>query len=68
MQIHIAAKEVARRADMHCMVDGPVMRELCIKLFTHPNMQKAFRTWSSRKKPEARLAAGLLKIDAGDGT
>jgi tRNA(adenine34) deaminase len=49
-QIHIDAKEVARRADMHCVVDGPVMRELCITLFTHPNMQKAFKTWSMLKK------------------
>jgi tRNA(Arg) A34 adenosine deaminase TadA len=49
-QIHIDAKEVARRADMHCIVDGPVMRELCITLFTHPTMQKAFKTWSMLKK------------------
>ncbi len=49
-QIHIDAKEVARRADMHCIVDGPVLRELCVTLFTHPNMQKAFRTWSSARK------------------
>ena len=49
LQIHIPAKEVARRSDMRCIVDGPVLRELCITLFTHPNMQKAFRTWSSRK-------------------
>lgn len=49
-QIHIDAKEVARRADMHCIVDGPVLRELCVTLFTHPNMQKAFRTWSMLKK------------------
>jgi tRNA(Arg) A34 adenosine deaminase TadA len=49
-QIHIDAKEVARRADMHCTVDGPVLRELCLQLFTHPNMQKAFKTWSKLKK------------------
>jgi len=49
LQIHIPAKEVARRSDMRCIVDGPVLRELCITLFTHPNMQKAFRTWSSSK-------------------
>ena len=28
LQIHISAKEVARRSDMHCIVDGPVLREL----------------------------------------
>lgn len=49
LQIHISAKEVARRSDMPCIVDGPVLRELCNTLFTHPNMQKAFRTWSTSK-------------------
>ena len=49
-QIHIAAKEVAQRSDMDCLVEGPVLRELCLTLFTHPNMQKAFRTWSMLKK------------------
>jgi tRNA(adenine34) deaminase len=48
-QIHISAKEVARRSDMPCVVDGPVLRDLCNTLFTHPNMQKAFRTWSSSR-------------------
>lgn len=49
LQIHVAAKQIARRADMNCIVDGPVLRELCYSLFTHPNMLKAFRKWSSRK-------------------
>ena len=49
LQVHIPAKEVALRSDMTCMVDGPVLRDLCHSLFTHPKMQKAFRTWSSRK-------------------
>jgi tRNA(Arg) A34 adenosine deaminase TadA len=49
LQIHIPAKEVARRSDMPCIVDGPVLRDLCVTLFTHPNMQKAFRTWSTSK-------------------
>ena len=49
LQIHIPAKEVARRSDMPCRVDGPVLRDLCNTLFTHPNMQKAFRNWSSRR-------------------
>jgi hypothetical protein len=34
---------------MPCIVDGPVLRELCNTLFTHPNMQKAFRAWSTSK-------------------
>jgi len=46
-QIHIPAKEISRRSDMPCIVEGPVLRELCNTLFTHPNMQKAFRSWSS---------------------
>jgi tRNA(adenine34) deaminase len=49
LQIHISADEVARRSDMPCAVAGPVLRDLCNSLFTHPKMQKAFRTWSTRK-------------------
>ena len=44
-QISIPAKEVARRTDLHCVVAGPVERELCVKLFTDPRMQKAFAMW-----------------------
>ncbi|MGB9028558.1 MAG: nucleoside deaminase [Acidobacteriaceae bacterium] len=44
-QITIAAKEVARRTDLHCVVAGPVEREVCVKLFTDPRMQKAFAMW-----------------------
>jgi len=47
VQIHIPARQVSRRADTPCIVDGPVLRDLCVKLFTHPNMQRAFRRWSS---------------------
>lgn len=55
LQIQVSAKEVARRSDMNCVVEGPVLRELFNTLFTHPNMQKAFRTWSSRKdSPDGR--------------
>ena len=53
-QIHISAKEVARRSDMPCIVDGPVLRELCNTLFTHPNMQKAFRTWSTSRNKSVK--------------
>lgn len=49
LQIYVPAKEIARRADMKCRVQGPVLRELFKTLFTHPNMQKAFRSWSNRK-------------------
>src|SRR5580700_3928355 len=62
MQIHIPARQVARRADIPCVVDGPVLRDLCVKLFTHPNMRRAFLRWSSswesakKVKPEVGAA------------
>jgi len=49
LQIHVAAKQIARRADMACVVEGPVLRELCCTLFTHPNTQRAFHIRSNRK-------------------
>ncbi len=49
-QILIPAREVAARADMPCTVDGPVLQNQCYALFTHPNMLRAFRSWSSRKR------------------
>ena len=49
LQIHISAKEVTRRSDMRCRVQGPTLRKLCNTLFTHPNMQKAFRKWSTSR-------------------
>jgi tRNA(Arg) A34 adenosine deaminase TadA len=53
LQIHVPAKEVARRSDMRCAVDGPVLRDLCVTLFTHPNMQRAFRTWNTGRSGRA---------------
>ncbi|WP_158944385.1 nucleoside deaminase [Granulicella sp. S190] len=47
-QIRISAKEVVRRSDMTCSVKGAFLRARCYALFTHPNMLKAFATWSSR--------------------
>jgi tRNA(adenine34) deaminase len=49
-QIHIAATEVTARSDMKCVVDGPVLRDECYALFTHPNMLRAFRAWSTRRR------------------
>src|SRR3984957_9540093 len=49
LQIHVSAKEVARRSDMSCVVDGPFQRKLCNTLFDDPRMQKAFKTWSSAR-------------------
>jgi tRNA(Arg) A34 adenosine deaminase TadA len=54
LQIHISAKEVTRRSDMNSVVQGPVLRELCYSLFTHPAMRKAFRLWSTRKPHVAK--------------
>jgi tRNA(Arg) A34 adenosine deaminase TadA len=48
-QIQIHAAEIVERSDMRCEVDGPLMRERCYALFTHPNMLRAFRGWSTRK-------------------
>jgi tRNA(Arg) A34 adenosine deaminase TadA len=50
LQIHLPAEELARRADMACVVAGPALRDLCNTLFTHPKMQRIFRTWSTGKK------------------
>jgi tRNA(Arg) A34 adenosine deaminase TadA len=54
LQIHIPAREISNRSDMPCTVVGPVLRDLCITLFTHPKMQKAFRTsiTSRRARPK----------------
>jgi tRNA(adenine34) deaminase len=56
-QIHIPAAKVALCADMPCVVDGPVLRDLCNTLFTHPNMQRAFRQWNSGKQPSLKSGA-----------
>jgi len=49
-QIRIPAIEVAARSDMACVVDGPVLRDECYALFTHPNMLRSFRRWPTRKR------------------
>jgi tRNA(adenine34) deaminase len=56
LQIRIPAREVAERADMPCRVEGPLLRDLCNTLFTHPNMQKAFRKWSTAKNTAGKNA------------
>ena len=65
LQIHIPAKAVARRSDMQCVVDGPVMRRQCYELFTHPKMLAAFAKWSNRKLARQRRAANGSKPEAG---
>ncbi len=49
-QIRIPATEVVERSDMRCTVDGPVLREECYALFTHPNMLRAFKQWATRRR------------------
>ena len=49
-QIQIPAEEVAARSDMNCAIDGPLLRDDCYALFTHPKMLRAIRVWSSRKR------------------
>jgi tRNA(adenine34) deaminase len=53
-QIHIHAVEVEQRSDMRCLVTGPVLRDRCYALFTHPDMLKAFKAWSTRKRKTAQ--------------
>jgi tRNA(Arg) A34 adenosine deaminase TadA len=56
-QIQIPAIEVAARSDMSCVVDGPVLRDECYALFTHPQMLRAFRTWQTRRRPSRNNAS-----------
>jgi tRNA(adenine34) deaminase len=49
-QIRIPATEVTARSDMTCIVDGPLLRDECYALFTHPRMLRAFRLWSTRRR------------------
>jgi len=60
-QIHIHASEVAERSDMKCKVTGPVLREQCYALFTHPAMLVAFRSWSTKKTRPKRPNAVSTK-------
>ncbi len=45
-QIRIPASELVERSDLSCIVEGPVLREACYELFTHPNMLKTFAGWN----------------------
>ena len=55
-QIHSHATEVAERSDMRCVVDGPVLREECYRLFTQPKMLRAFGTWSTSKTKRSKTS------------
>jgi tRNA(adenine34) deaminase len=59
-QIQIHAEEVSRRSDMACAIAGPLLRDECYALFTHPAMLRAFKLWSTSKtarKKQARQPA-----------
>jgi len=47
-QIRVPAREIVRRSDMTCVVDGPILRKQCYELFTHPNMLKVFASWNPK--------------------
>ncbi|RXH57814.1 putative deaminase [Granulicella sibirica] len=47
-QIYIPSREVVRRSDMSCEIDGPILRDEAYALFTHPNMLAAFATWNPK--------------------
>ena len=49
-QIRVSSRELTERSDMACVIDGPVLRDECYALFTHPNMLKMFASWNP--KPE----------------
>jgi tRNA(Arg) A34 adenosine deaminase TadA len=55
-QIHIHAEELNQRSDMPCEVVGPVLRDECYALFTHPKMLRAFKLWSTRKRAKKKTA------------
>ena len=59
-QIHIHAEEVIRRSDMSCEVAGPLLRDECYALFTHPAMLRAFKLWSTSKS--ARKAPAKMSV------
>src|ERR1700677_4442292 len=48
-QIQNSAAEVEMRADMRCVVNGPIEHDVCLALFTNPKMQETFKRWNSPK-------------------
>ena len=65
-QIHIGSREVAERSDMPCPVVGPVLRERCYALFTHPNMLRAFDSWSTRRGVSEKREQQVLRYAQDD--
>ena len=66
-QIYVPAREVLRRSDMTCIVDGPILRVECYQLFTHPNMLKAFARWKrsqNQGKANAKWPKPICKLSS----
>jgi tRNA(Arg) A34 adenosine deaminase TadA len=49
-QIHISPSEILKRSDLQCAVAGPIERELCYSLFTHPRMLLQFESWRKERQ------------------
>ena len=47
-QIYIPARKVSSRSDMTCTVEGPILRQECCELFTHPKMLAVSATWNPK--------------------
>ncbi len=47
-QIKLYAKDMPKKWDRPCAVDGPVEQERCVGLFTDPRMQAVFKRWKKR--------------------
>jgi tRNA(Arg) A34 adenosine deaminase TadA len=46
-QIMIYAKDMQKKWDHPCIVDGPVGHDRCLALFTDPSMQAEFKRWKA---------------------
>ncbi len=44
-QIHTRSRDLVRKSDLQCAVDGPVLREACNAVFEDPRLQADFRQW-----------------------
>lgn len=54
-QICVSAREIVKRSDMACIVDGPVLRDACYELFTHPKMLAVFASWNPKPAHSDKL-------------
>ena len=45
---YVSAKELTHRSEMHCGVEGPIMRDECYAFLAHPKVLRAFDHWNSK--------------------